>query len=111
MSEKLVSNQQIKDWSIYQIDEFLQHIEIGDSELIFHTLNDLRIQYSKGKITRAGSYIQTPKVLKSKQGIVNIRNKTDDMCIIWCLLAHKYYDTINHNKNLKLQPIKNILMK
>ena len=20
------------------------------------------------------------------------------MCVIWCLLAHKYYDTINHNK-------------
>ena len=98
ISEKLISNQQIKEWAIIQVDNFLQHIEIGDSELIFHKINYLRIQYSKGKITRAGGYIQKPKTLKSKQGIVNIRNKTDDKCIIWCLLAYKYYDTINHNK-------------
>ena len=26
VSEKLVSNQQIKEWSIYEMDEFLEHI-------------------------------------------------------------------------------------
>ena len=68
ISEKLISNQQIKEWALIQVDNFLQHIEIGDSELIFHKINYLRIQYSKGKITRAGSYIQTPKILKSNLG-------------------------------------------
>jgi len=99
VSEKLVSNQQIKQWSIYQMDEFLKHIENPQkSNLIFHKINFLRIQYSKGEITRVGSYIQTPKILKAKNGIVNIRNKSDDMCIIWCLLANKYFNTITHNK-------------
>ena len=27
-----------------------------------------------------------------------MKNKSDDLCIIWCLLAHKYYHTITHNK-------------
>ena len=30
---------------------------------------------------------------------MNIKNKYDDLCIIWCLLAHKYYHTITHNNN------------
>ena len=47
--------------------------------------------------TRAGNYITTPKIISNKKGAtVNIRNN-DNMCIIWCLLAHKYYETINDN--------------
>ena len=85
------------------MDEFLIHIEESKkSSLFFHKINYLRIQYSKGKKTRAGSYIETPKILKVKNGIVNIRNRTDDMRIIWCLLAHKYYDTIPHNKKYQI---------
>ena len=64
ISEKLISNQQIKEWANIQIDNFLQHIEIGDSELIFHKINYLRIQYSKGKITTRGSSV-TEKYLSS----------------------------------------------
>ena len=45
------------------------------------------------------------EILKSKNGIVNIRNKSDDMCIIWCLLANKYYNTITHNKKQRHQHI------
>ena len=94
------------------MDEFLKHIEESNkSNLIFHKINYLRIQYFKGKKTRAGSYIETPKTLKAKNGIVNNRNKFDDMCIIWCLLANKYDNTIIHNKNQRHQHIKSILMK
>ena len=28
------------------------------------------------------------------------------MCIIWCLLAHKYYDTITHNKKSEISTYK-----
>ena len=95
------------------MDQFLIHIENtpGKSNLVFHKINYLRIQYSKGQKTRAGSYIETPKILKVKQGIVNIRNRTDDMCIIWCLLANKYYDIINHNKKSETSTYKSISMK
>ena len=71
---------------------------MGPSGMMFHKIDHLKIQYSKGNKTRAGSYIPTPTIIKNKNGVVNIRNKTDDMCIIWCLLAYKYYDTITHNK-------------
>ena len=71
---------------------------MGPSGMMFHKIDHLKIQCSKGNKTRAGSYIPTPTIIKNKNGVVNIRNKTDDMCIIWCLLAHKYYDKITHNK-------------
>ena len=35
----------------------------------------------------AGSYIETAKSLHSK-GVLNIQNKNDDYCFIWCILGH-----------------------
>ena len=35
-SEKLVSNQQIKEWSIYQMDEFLKHIARKSTKIKFN---------------------------------------------------------------------------
>ena len=37
---------------------------------------------------------------------MNIKNKSDDLCTIWCLLAHKYYQTINHNKKSEVRTYK-----
>ena len=88
VSEKLISNNQIKQFAIYDVDKLIEHIvSIGPSNLEFHKINYLKIQYSKGNKTRAGSYIPKPTIIKNKNGVVNIRNKTDD---IWCLLAYKY---------------------
>ena len=64
-SGKLVSHQQIKEWAIVQIDNVID-IMGGGSNFKFHKINYLRIQYSKGKKTCAGSYIETPKILKAK---------------------------------------------
>ena len=94
-----MSTQQIKEKSIIQIEKLKNHIDnSGNSGLKFYRINYLRIQYSKGKKTRAGSYIEMPQILKVKNGFVNIRNTSDEMCIVWCLLANKYYNTISHNK-------------
>ena len=37
---------------------------------------------------------------------VLIKNKSDDLCIIWCLLAYKYYNTITHNKKSEVSTYK-----
>ena len=65
-SGKLVSHQQIKEWAIVQIYRFKNVIDImgGGSNFKFHKMIFLRIQNSKGKKTRVGSYIETPKILK-----------------------------------------------
>jgi len=91
-TEILQSSNQIKDFSRTEVYEFNSYMEsIIKSNFRFGKINFLDIQLSKGSKTKGGSYIETPKILADKKGIVNIKNKTDDMCIIWCLLAYKYY--------------------
>ena len=51
----------------------------------------------------AGSYIKTPKSLHSKE-VLNIQNKDDDYCFLWCILGHiyrvdKHADRLCHYKN------------
>jgi len=49
-------------------------------------------------------FIETPKCIKSKRAIVNIKNK-DDRCILYSLCAFKHYhDEENKNKKDKNRP-------
>ena len=67
VSEKLISNNQIKQFSTHNVDKLIEYIEtIGPSGLEFHKINYLKIQYSKGNKTHAGSYIPTPAIIKLK---------------------------------------------
>ena len=76
VSEKLISNNQIKQFAIHNVDKLIECIEtIGPSGLEFHKINYLKIQYSKGNKTRSGNYIPTPAIIKNKNGVVNIRNQ------------------------------------
>ena len=36
--------------------------------------------------------MKTPDIIANKKG-ATIKNKDDGMCIIWCLLANRYYDS------------------
>ena len=74
--------------------------------LIYHSLDYIQIQTAKRIKTRAGSYIKIPIIIEKNKGIVNIKNKFDNFCIIWCLLAHKYYHTITHNKKSEVSTYK-----
>jgi hypothetical protein len=104
ISEKIHSANQINEWSDAQIQAFLKRVDeltAGGSGWILVKVKLLTIQIAKSKKTRAGSYIKTPAVLASKHAIVNIKNK-DDKCILWALLANKYYDTIKNNDKNEL---------
>ena len=89
ISEYVQSMAKIKQWLINQNREFENYIEsLVTSKLIYHSLEFIQIQTAKRIKTRAGSYIKTPILFEKNKGIVNIKNKSDDLCIIWCLLAY-----------------------
>ena len=91
ITEYVQSMAKIKQWLINQNREFDNYIEaLVTSKLFFHSLDFIQIQTAKRIKTRAGTYIKTPIIFEKNKGIVNIKNKSDDLCIIWCLLAHKY---------------------
>ena len=91
----LHSLNQIKEWSELSYLEYAKHLQetILASDIHFYEINYVRVQISKRTRTRGGSYVDLPDILKNKKAIINIKNK-DDECIIYALLAFKYYDTL-----------------
>ena len=71
-----------------------------ESNSIFFKIVNIKIQIAKRKLTKAGSYIKLNDEIEAKKATVNIKNN-DNYCLIYCLLAHKYYDklTTKDNKN------------
>lgn len=48
------------------------------------------IRFYKFKALRGSSYIPLPEELKSRKGLINLKNKKDNECFRWCHLAHLY---------------------
>ena len=70
----LKSPNQIKEWSKYQVQQFINYIgEKGESYFIFCRINYFKIQHTKSKKTQAESYIETPQLLSNTKGIINIK--------------------------------------
>ena len=52
----------------------------------------------------AGFFIQTPKSLYNRGGVLNIQNLNDDFCFLWCVFAHIHsvdkhaYEVYNYRK-------------
>jgi len=64
ISEKLFLNNQIKEFSIYNIDKLIKHINtMGPSGMMFHKIDNLKIQYTYGNKTRSGRYIPTLTII------------------------------------------------
>ena len=100
ISQKLKSINQINEFAGDQVKGLIKRIEEvnqSGSSWRFNKIQILKIQISKSKKTRAGSYIQTPEILKKKRAIINIQNK-DDKCIKWAMLCHLYQEEFPKNK-------------
>ena len=97
ISKNLNSINMIKEYAYNEILYFMNNLEetLTRSDLVFYKINQIIIQLSKSKKTKAGSYFKTPDILKYKHAIVNIKN-TDDKYLEWCLLAYKHYEDINN---------------
>ena len=46
----------------------------------------------------ANSFIETPQRIKNSKACVNIKNKNDNKCFLWCHLLHKRYRMSNNKK-------------
>ena len=49
----------------------------------------------KNKQIKGGSYIKTPRRLRGKVAILNVKNFDDNLCFIYCILAFLYPATHN----------------
>ena len=105
ISSKLNSINMIDEFAIAQVEAFLEKFSSSDwttgSDWVFKNIDSITIQISKTKITKAGSYIETPSVLALKRAIVNIKN-INDKCILYAIAASQIYETM-------LSPLGNII--
>ena len=97
----LKSQDEIYVYSNNMIDNFFNSLsEFKESSTIFYKIDNIKIQFARRVRTRAGSFIELPEKIKNKKACVNIKN-TDNLCIIWALLAYKYYNIITtKDKNM-----------
>ena len=95
-SDILKSPTQIKEYVENIVEEFYQHIEAcqGGSEGYFYKIDNIKILLARRKVTKAGKFIELPDIIKNKQACLNVKNKDDNFCLIWCLLAQKYNKSI-----------------
>ena len=102
LAERIQSYNGIRDFTKIELIKFMNSIEqnINASNLVFYKIDEIVIQISKSKKTRAGCYIELPELLKYKRAIVNMKNKTDDKCLEWSLLSWRHYEDIkNKDRN------------
>lgn len=91
---RVLSAVQIKEWAAMEMDRFFSVLgNIGRSNLLFSGIDKVHLQFSEKRKIRGGTYIELPKVIQLKHACVNIKND-DQKCLVWALLAHKYYDTL-----------------
>ena len=95
--ERVISTNQIKEWVELEIEMLMNRIEeyVRSSDLIFQKFTLLSVQFSYTRKVRGGSYIKLPDKIQLTRSCVNIKNN-DNKCLLWCLLAYKYYDKINN---------------
>ena len=53
---------------------------------------------------QVSSYIELPKKVKHLKGVINIKNKHDNMCFLWSVLAHLHPITENTNQVYQYKP-------
>jgi hypothetical protein len=64
------------------------------SNLLKPEFNLFQINFNFAKPNlKPGSYSKLPKYIELKKACINIKNTKDDKCLIWAMLAQKYYST------------------
>ena len=91
-TETMISHNQIKEYVEKRLSKFYDELESPNfgSSGVFYRIDNIVIQIARRTKTRAGTYIKLDDKLIAKHACVNIQNKKDNYCLIWCLLAHKY---------------------
>lgn len=90
--------QQFQD-SLAKILESIAKFERNGSGWVCNKVLHTDLYVIKCKPLYASSYIPTPSAIShSKTGIINVRNKEDEKCFLWAVLAALYPDIHRHNR-------------
>jgi len=89
----LTSKKQIDDYVDTFYTTLSNSIEEAQSKsnLLKPEFDFFKINVHYGKSRKVGSYIKLPKLIELKRACINIKNNKDDKCLIWAMLAQKYY--------------------
>ena len=71
------------------IEDFSKYLRNGSGWRLRKVLK-LTIKLSRNRPLRGSSYLPLPEGLKGKRSIINIKNKTDDLCFAWMVLRQTY---------------------
>ena len=73
------------------------------SEFIFDGVNALYYDLNKIRLSRGGSYIDSPEWLKNKKAAINPQNEKDDKCFQYALTVALSHEQIKKrsSKNIK----------
>lgn len=80
---------------IETILESVENTAIRGSGFALSQIKSLDVQVSLYKPLGASSYVKTPKGLRSRRAIVNVKNDDDNMCFKWAILSALYPRTKN----------------
>ena len=70
-----------------EIEEKIQKTEqVEGSGWVFLEVENLTLYTDIWDPIKASSYIDLPKELKNKKAIINMKNKNNDKCFLWCVL-------------------------
>ena len=70
-----------------EIEEEVQKVEHAEgSGWVFVEVENLTLHTDIWDPIKASSYIVLPKELKNKKAIINMKNKDNDKCFLWCVL-------------------------
>ena len=70
-----------------EIEEEIQKVEQAEgSGWVFLQVENLTLHTDIWDPIKASSYIDLPKELKNKKAIINMKNKDNDKCFLWCVL-------------------------
>lgn len=82
---------------INHIVQKIDEVMVEGSGFTLSKINHIRVQIFKYEPLRGAGYIELPKLLKSKRGIVNLKN-TYDECFKWAILSALHYNEV-YTKN------------
>ena len=70
-----------------EIEEEIQKVEHAEgSGWVFLEVKNLTLHTNIWDPIKASSYIDLPDELKNKKAIINMKNKNNDKCFLWCVL-------------------------
>ena len=53
-------------------------------------IQDVYLNILKHNPLAGSSYVEIPKVISNSKGVINIENKDDDKCFLWCCIASRH---------------------